>query len=489
MTEQHSDQYLARLEKLKSFEEMGINPYPNIFKPDDNAGELQDKYKDLANEEKTSDTVLIAGRIKSIRNSGMFIDLHDSTGKIQVYSHENNLSEDELKKLKLLDLGDMIGVKGVVRRTKRGELTVDSAQITILAKTLLPLPEKFHGLTDVETRYRQRYLDMITNDESKTVLRKRFELIGHIRRFMEDKKFLEVETPMLHPILGGANAKPFITHHNSLDMDLYLRIAPELYLKRLIIGGFDRVFEIGRTFRNEGISVRHNPEFTMMELYQAYADYNDMMELAETLIKSIIEKSIGGLMLEIDDKTIDFAKPFTKIKMLDAVKDATGVDFMAIENAEEARAKAKELKVDVKDTASWGDTVLAVFEDRIEPTLINPTIVMDYPIETSPLTKTHRDNPRLCERFELFINTWEVANAYSELTNPLTQKERFEDQVKQREAGDGEAQMMDEDYVTALNYGLIPTGGMGFGVDRLMMLATSSLSIRDVIAFPTLRHK
>ncbi len=489
MTEQHSDQYLARLEKLKNFEGMGINPYPNIFKPENHAGDLQEKYKGLANEEKTEDSVIIAGRIKSIRNSGMFIDLHDSTGKIQVYSHENNLSEDELKKLKLLDLGDMIGIKGTVRRTKRGELTVDSTEISILAKSLLPLPEKFHGLTDVETRYRQRYLDMITNDDSKNTLKKRFELIGHIRHFMEDRSFLEVETPMLHPILGGANARPFTTHHNSLDMDLFLRIAPELYLKRLIIGGFERVFEIGRNFRNEGISVRHNPEFTMMELYQSYADYNDMMELAENLIKSTIEKSIGGLSLEIDGNAIDFAKPFAKIHMVDAVKEATGVDFMAIENADEARAKAKELKIEVKETASWGDVVLAIFEDRIEPKLTQPTFVLDYPIETSPLTKTHRNNPRLCERFELFINGWEIANAYSELTNPLTQQERFEDQVKQREAGDSEAQMLDEDFVNALNYGLVPTGGMGIGIDRLMMLATSSLSIRDVIAFPTLRHR
>ncbi len=489
MTEQHSDQYLARLEKLRAFEEMGINPYPNIFKPEHFAGKLQESYKDLANEEKTTDTVLVAGRIKSIRNSGMFIDLHDDSGKIQIYSHENNLSEDELKKLKLLDLGDMIGVKGLVRRTKRGELTIDSIELTILAKSLLPLPEKFHGLTDVETRYRQRYLDMITNDESKSTLRKRFELVGMIRRFMENREFLEVETPTLHPILGGANARPFITHHNSLGMDLYLRIAPELYLKRLIIGGFDRVFEIGRNFRNEGISIRHNPEFTMMELYQSYADYNDMMELAETLIRQIIEKGHDTLTPEIDGNTIDFSKPFTKLKMLDAVKDVTGVDFMEITDAATAREKAKEAGVHVKENASWGDTVLAIFEEKVEETLIQPTFVMDYPIETSPLTKTHRDNPRLCERFELFINRWEIGNAYSELTNPLDQKERLEDQVKQREAGDSEAQMMDEDFVTALSYGMIPTGGMGIGIDRLMMLATNSMSIRDVIAFPTLRQK
>ncbi len=489
MTEQHSDQYLARLEKLKGFENLGINPYPNIFKPQNTAGEIYLKYIDLPNEEKTGDEVIVAGRIKSIRNSGMFIDLYDSTGKIQIYSHENSLSESELQKLKLLDLGDIIGIKGLVRRTKRGELTVDSTEITMLAKSLLPLPEKFHGLTDVETRYRQRYLDLITNDDSKATLKKRFELTGFVRRFMEDKGFLEVETPMLHPIVGGANARPFITHHNTLDMDLFLRIAPELYLKKLVVGGFDRVFEIGRNFRNEGISVRHNPEFTMMELYQAFADYNDMMELAEELIKGIIHKSLDGHILEIDGNTIDFAKPFAKIKMVDAVKDATGIDFMAIESAEEAHEKAKEIKVPVKDTASWGDVVLAIFEEKIEPTLVQPTFVMDYPIETSPLTKTHRDNPRLCERFELFINRWEVANAYSELTNPLVQKERFEDQVRQREAGDSEAQMMDEDFLTALNHGLVPTGGMGFGIDRLMMLATSSLSIRDVIAFPTLRHK
>ncbi len=489
MTESHTDQYLARLEKLKAFEDLNINPYPNIFKPSHYALDLQESYKDLANEERTENEVIIAGRIKSIRNSGMFIDLHDNSGKIQVYSHENNLSPQELQKLKLLDLGDMIGVKGTIRRTKRGELTVDSKELFILAKSLLPLPEKFHGLTDVETRYRQRYLDMITNDDSKNTLRKRFELIGHIRHLMEDNGFLEVETPMLHPILGGANARPFMTHHNSLDMDLYLRIAPELYLKRLIIGGFERVFEIGRNFRNEGISIRHNPEFTMMELYQSYADYNDMMELAETLIKSTIAKSNGELLLEIDDNKIDFSKPFDKIRMLEAVAKVTGIDFLQIETAEEARTKAQELNIPVKESASWGDVVLAIFEEKIEPTLINPTFVLDYPIETSPLTKTHRDNNRLCERFELFINGWEIANAYSELTNPLTQQERFLDQVKQREAGDNEAQMMDEDFVTALNYGLVPTGGMGIGIDRLMMLATSSLSIRDVIAFPTLRNR
>ena len=478
-----------RLEKLAALREAGIDPYPYNFDTDSNAAALHEKYVELADDTQTEDTVRIAGRIRAMRNNGMFIDLHDVTGKIQVFSHKDFLSEEERAKLKLLDIGDMLGVEGQVRRTKRGELSVNSRSLTVLAKALLPLPEKYHGLTDVEARYRQRYLDLIMNEDSRDVLRTRSRIIAETRAFMIGHGFLEVETPMLHPILGGASAKPFVTHHNALDADLYLRIAPELYLKRLIVGGLsERVFEINRSFRNEGLSPRHNPEFTMMELYQAYADYHDMMALAEGLMARLAEVATGSTKVSYDGNEIEFAGPYPRRRMADLVEEVTGIDFMGLDEAE-ARKAAESQDCEVTGNEKWGESLEKVYGHKVEHTLIQPVHVTDFPRDISPLAKVHRQDERLTERFETLVNGWEVANAFSELTDPQDQYERFQAQVAAREAGDDEAQMMDLDYVTALEHGMPPTGGMGVGLDRLTMLLTGSPSIRDVIAFPTLRRK
>lgn len=483
------DQRSMRLEKLKKIEALGLNAYPHIYRPTFTSASLNEKYAALANEEQTDDVVFVAGRIKAIRNSGMFMDIYDSTGKIQIFSSLEHLPDDEKEILSLLDLGDFVGVEGTVRRTKRGELSVNTKHLTVLSKSLLPLPEKFHGLTDTDTKYRQRYLDMITNDETLKTLNKRSQIISAIREYLNGLGFLEVETPILHPILGGANAKPFITHHNTLDMDLYLRIAPELYLKRLIIGGMPAVYEIGRNFRNEGMDTRHNPEFTMMELYWQYKDYNDMMDLFEAIVQYAAMKVNGTTKTVIDGQEIDVGGHWPRKSMLELVKEETGVDFEQFDNGADAVAAAKKLGVFVDEKANWGTVVSTVFEEKCEHKLIQPIFVIDHPKDISPLTKTHRKNPRLVERFEPFINTWEVGNAYSELTNPIDQRERLEDQVKAREAGDDEANMMDEDFVTALEHGMPPTGGLGMGIDRIVMILTGSPSIRDVLAFPTMRKK
>ncbi len=483
------EQRQVRLKKLEKLTEMGINAYPQIYRPTDTAQTLAAKYESLPNDTVTEDKVKVAGRIRAIRNSGMFIDIYDSTGKVQIYTSKNESSAELLEMLDLLDIGDIIGVEGTVKRTKRGELSVSSLKITMLAKALLPLPEKFHGLTDTDTKYRQRYLDMITNPETTETLIKRSHIITAIRSLLLDKGILEVETPLLHVIKGGATAKPFITHHNALDMDLFLRVAPELYLKRLIVGGMQGVFEIGRNFRNEGIDTRHNPEFTMMEVYRQYNDYTDMMTLFEEIVEAAAMKANGTTEVEIDGNKINLKGPFPRRTMADLIKEYAGVDFLAIETDEEARQICDELNVPVADDADWGHCMVAVFEEKCEKHLIQPTHVIDHPKSISPLTKEHRDDPRLVERFETFINTWEMCNAYSELTNPIDQKERFEEQVKARDAGDDEADMMDEDFVTALEHGMPPTGGLGVGIDRLIMILTSSLSIRDIIAFPTMRKK
>lgn len=479
----------SRLDKLRAAREAGIDPYPYRFDKSADAATLQDKYADLADDTQTQDRVRVAGRIRALRNSGMFIDLHDETGKIQIFSHKDIMAEEEQAKLGFLDIGDLIGVDGLVRRTKRGELTVNALEITLLSKTLLPLPEKHHGLKDVEQRYRQRYLDLIMNADSRQTFRQRARLVSVFRSVLEGQGFLEVETPMLHPILGGAIAKPFETYHNALDMPLYLRIAPELYLKKLVVGGFERVFEINRCFRNEGLSTRHNPEFTTVELYQAYADYTDMMALAETLFESAARALNGATVATFEGTEIDFAGPYPRRGMIDLVREATGVDFAAIDGDEAARAAAKALDCPVDGEETWGQVVEIVFEHKAEAALIQPIHVTDFPRDISPLAKVHRSDPRLTERFETFVNGWEVANAFSELTDPQDQYERFQAQARARAAGDDEAQMMDEDFVTALEYGLPPTGGMGIGIDRLVMLMTGNPSIRDVIAFPTLRPK
>ncbi|HET8728630.1 MAG TPA: lysine--tRNA ligase [Alphaproteobacteria bacterium] len=479
-----------RLEKLKALRAAGVDPYPYRFERTATAAALQEKHADLAADTETGDAVRLAGRIRSMRNSGMFIDLHDETGKIQVFSHKDYLSESGQEILKQLDIGDLVGVDGKVRRTKRGELTVNAETLTVLSKTLLPLPEKYHGLTDVEQRYRQRYVDLIVNEESRATLRARSRIVAALRRFMQDEGFLEVETPMLHPILGGASAKPFVTYHNALDMDLYLRIAPELYLKRLIVGGLsDKVFEINRNFRNEGLSTRHNPEFTMMEAYWAYADYVDVMDLIERMFAAAAKAATGGTSVTYGEHAIDFGKPFVRKSMTALVEEATGIDFLAIPDAAAARDAARKLQCPITGKENWGQVVEAVFGEKVEHTLIQPTHVTDFPREISPLAKAHRDDPRLTERFETYVNGWELANAFSELTDPQDQFERFEAQVRARESGDEEAQMMDTDYVTALEYGLPPTGGLGVGIDRLTMILTDSPSIRDVILFPTLRPR
>jgi lysyl-tRNA synthetase class 2 len=478
----------ARLEKLDALRQAGIDPYPYRFEPDILASAIEANFGDLAPDEKTDRQVAVAGRIRAIRNSGMFMDLQDSSGKIQIFSHKMHLSPDQLAIVRLLDLGDIIGVAGTVRRTKAGELTIDATRITVLAKSLLPLPEKYHGLQDLETRYRQRYLDLIVNDESRTRLRQRSQILAELRRFMTGEGYVEVETPMLHTIAGGAAARPFVTHHNALDVHLYLRIAPELHLKRLIVGGLaDAVFEINRNFRNEGLSTRHNPEFTMMELYRAYADYKDMAELVERMLQHLAESVTGGTQIRYNQTVLEFKGPYRRGSMVGLVQEHTGVDFGVIDDVAQARAQAAAKGVETKPQDGWGNIVEAMFGSMVEPHLVQPTIVTDYPREISPLAKVHRDDPRLTERFELFIHGMEVANAFSELTDPLDQFARFEAQIERREKGDDEAQMLDADYVTALEYGLPPTGGMGVGIDRLVMLLTDAPSIRDVVLFPTMR--
>ena len=437
----------------------------------------------------TSDRVTIAGRAMAVRNSGMFIDLKDQSGKIQVFCHKNHLPEADLELLKCLDVGDLVGITGFIRRTPRGELSVAAEKFDIISKSLQPLPEKFHGLTDTEARYRQRYVDFIINDDAKEIFKKRCQITSAIRRYFESHGFLEVETPMLQPIMGGANAKPFITHHNTLDMDLYLRIAPELYLKKLVVGGFDRVFEIGRNFRNEGIDKSHNPEFTALEAYQAYADYNTMADLIPDLIKFVATEVLGTPVVKFGEHEIDLSKPFARKSIVDLVREYAGIDLMKALTLEEAQAMAKSVGVDASECTSWGKVVQEVFDQKVEAHLIDPILVMDMPRDVSPLAKTHRSNPRLVEHFDAYIAGMELGCAYSELSNPLEQRERFEAQVEAREAGDDEAQMMDFDFITALENAFPPTGGMGMGIDRLAIFLTGAETIRDVIAFPTLRKK
>lgn len=487
-TENTSNVRAIRIQKLADLADKAINPYPYTYDKNASAKQLQEKYKDLPTGEETDDTYKVAGRIMAIRNTGMFIDLQDASGKIQVFSHKENLDEDNLKLLKLLDIGDIVGFTGTIRRTPRGELTIKSTQIKLLSKALQPLPEKFHGLTDVDTRYRQRYVDMIVNENVRDTFQKRSLIIQKIREYLAKHDFLEVETPILQTTASGANARPFNTHHNALDMGLTLRIALELYLKRLVVGGVsERVYEIGRCFRNEGIDTRHNPEFTMIELYQAYADYNDMMTLTENLVAYVAQEVLGTMKIQYGENEIDLTPPWDRKTMLGSIKEATGIDFMEIYDAKEAIKIAKTLHVDVDDNMNWGQVVEAVFEEKIEPSLIQPCHIIDYPREISPLAKVHRDNPRLTERFETRINGWELANAFSELTDPIDQRSRFEAQALAKANGDEEAMEVDDDFINALEYGMPPTGGMGMGIDRLVMLLTNSQTIRDVIAFPTMR--
>ncbi len=477
-----------RLEKLAELVDKGINPYPYTFDKNANAIDLQEKYKDLPAGEETEDKYAVAGRVMAIRNTGMFIDLMDATGKIQIFSHKENMDPEMVKTLKLVDVGDILGFYGTIRRTPRGELSIKATSYKILSKSLQTLPEKFHGLTDVETRYRQRYVDLIVNEKTRDTFRKRSLIITKIREFLNNDGYMEVETPILQTLASGANARPFNTHHNALDMDLTMRIALELYLKRLIVGGVsERVYEIGKCFRNEGIDTRHNPEFTMIELYQAYADYNDMMTLTENMVAYVAQEVLGTLKIKYGEHEIDLTPPWDRKTMIGSIKEATGIDFLDIFTAEEAIQKAREINVGVDDDMNWGQVVDAVFEAKVEPSLIQPCHIIDYPREISPLAKVHRENDRLTERFETRVNGWEIANAFSELSDPIDQRYRFEAQALAKANGDEEAMSIDEDYINALEYGMPPTGGMGMGIDRLVMLLTDSQTIRDVIAFPTMR--
>ena len=479
----------VRLQKLEALRELGVDPYPVGFARSDEAAALDVRYAALPAGEETGDTVRIAGRIRALRNSGMFIDLHDASGKVQVFSHKDYLSPDGLATLKLLDIGDTIGVEGQVRRTPRGELTVNAVALTMLAKALRPLPEKYHGLADIELRYRQRYVDLIMNPRSRETLRRRSQVVAEMRTWLAARGCLEVETPMLHTIQGGASAKPFVTHHNTLDLDLYLRVAPELHLKRLIVGGLaDAVFEINRCFRNEGLSPRHNPEFTSLEIYEAYVDYTAMMSLTETLIAHVAARVTGGTKIAYGGTDIDLTPPWPRRTMAELVEEATGIDFTRLDAAA-ARAAANSLGGTLGNEAGWGHALESVFALKVEDSLLQPTHVTGFPRDISPLAKADRDDPRLVERFETYIYGWEVANAFSELNDPIDQRRRFEAQMQARAAGDEEAQPLDEDYVTALEYGLPPCGGLGIGIDRLVMLLTDSPSIRDVIAFPTMRPR
>jgi lysyl-tRNA synthetase, class II len=490
MTDAEDPLRAVRLAKLEGLRALGIDPYPYDFARTDEAAELERRHAGLAAGAETGERVRVAGRIRAIRNSGMFIDLHDASGKIQIFCHRDVLDPAGLAAVRLLDIGDLIGVEGLVRRTPRGELTVNAGVVTVLAKTLRPLPEKFHGLADIELRYRQRYLDLIMNQESRETLRRRSRIVAALRGHLLAHGYLEVETPMLHTIPGGASAKPFVTHHNALDIDLYLRIAPELHLKRLVVGGLaDKLFEINRCFRNEGLSPRHNPEFTSLELYEAYVDYTAMMRLTEELITTAAESVHGTLRVGYGGTEIDLSPPWPGRPMAELVHEATGVDFLALDGAEAARGAARAIGIALTGGENWGQALEAVFAARVEDTLIAPIHVTGFPRDISPLAKADRTDPRLAERFETYIYGWEVANAFSELTDPQDQRARFEAQMQARAAGDEEAQPLDEDYVTALEYGLPPCGGLGIGIDRLVMLLTDSPSIRDVIAFPTLRPR
>ena len=473
-------------EKLKDLQDAGKNPFL-ITKYDvtHHTTEVKDKFEELENKE-----VSLAGRMMFKRKMGKasFCNLSDKEGKIQVYVARDSIGEEAYEEFKkMMDVGDIFGVKGTVFRTKTGEISIHAQELTLLSKSLLPLPEKFHGLTDTDTRYRQRYLDLIMNDEVKDTMIKRSKIIKLIRNFLDNKDFMEVETPMLVENAGGAAARPFTTYYNALSEERKLRISLELYLKRLIIGGLERVYEIGRVFRNEGTDTKHNPEFTLMELYQAYTDYNGMMDLTEEMFRYLAENVCGSAVITYADKEIDLSKPFRRLTMVDAIKEQTGIDFDTVNSDEEAKKIADEKKIAYEPHHKKGDIVNLFFDEFCEDKMIQPTFIMDHPIEISPLTKKKPEDPSKVERFELYINGWEMCNAYSELNDPIDQRERFAAQDALAAAGDEEANHTDEDFLTAMEYGMPPTGGIGYGIDRLCMLLTNSAAIRDVIAFPTLK--
>lgn len=476
----------VRRDKLSAISAKGIEPFGRKYDQTHHAQQLINNYDEFDGQ-----TVRIAGRVMAIRGHGKtsFFDVMDMSGKIQAYFRKDVLGDEAYDFLHLMDIGDIIGIEGTIFKTKTGEVSVKVANFELLSKSLRPLPEKWHGLKDVELRYRQRYVDLIVNPEVKKTFVMRSKIINSLRSYLNSQDFLEVETPMMHPIAGGAAARPFVTHHNALNMKLYMRIAPELYLKRLIVGGFERVYELGRVFRNEGISIKHNPEFTMVELYQAYADYQDIMKLTENIIANIAQEVLGTMKITYQGQEIDLTPPWNRMTMKEAIKKYTGEDFDKIDNIEDARKIADKLHVEYAEKDGIGKIINNVFEEKCEEHLIQPTFIIGHPKEISPLAKSSKDDIERTDRFEAFIFAREMANGFSELNDPIDQKDRFLSQVKEREAGDDEAHMMDEDYVTALEYGLPPTGGLGIGIDRLVMLLTDSSSIRDVILFPQMRPR
>ena len=491
--EELNDQLLVRREKLHNLREQGIDPFGKRFERTNATNELLSLYGEFSKEEleEKEISVSIAGRIMTKRGKGKagFAHIQDLHGQVQIYVRKDAVGDEEYELFKTADLGDLVGIEGKIFKTNVGELSVKATSFTLLTKSLRPLPDKYHGLKDVEQRYRQRYLDLITSMESRETFVTRSKIIREMRRYLDDNGYLEVETPMMHAIAGGASARPFITHHNALDMELYMRIAIELHLKRLIVGGLEKVYEIGRVFRNEGVSTRHNPEFTMIELYEAYADYKDIMKLTENMVAHIAKQVLGTTTIQYGDYEINLEPEWTRLHMVDAIKEHSGADFWNPMSVEEARELAKEHNVEIKDTMEVGHIINEFFEQKVEDKLIQPTFIYGNPVEISPLAKKNDEDPRFTDRFELFIVAREHANAFTELNDPIDQKERFEAQLKEREQGNDEAHMMDDDYIEALEYGMPPTGGLGIGIDRLVMLLTNAPSIRDVLLFPAMRHK
>ena len=487
-----TDQLQVRREKLQNLIDLGMDPFGSKFERSHMAQPLHDDYEEVEKDDLADKDikVTLGGRIMTKRGKGKagFAHVQDLTGQIQIYVRKDQVGDEAYELFTKTDIGDIVGVSGVLFKTKVGELSIKVSSFEMLTKSLRPLPDKYHGLKDVEQRYRQRYLDLIVNPEVRDTFVLRSKILQSMRRYLDDHGYLEVETPMMHAIPGGASAKPFITHHNALDMTLYMRIAIELHLKRLIVGGLEKVYEIGRVFRNEGVSTRHNPEFTMIELYEAYADYHDVMALTENLIAHIAKDVLGTTKVQYGDSEIDLEPKWRRLHMVDAIKEETGVDFWQEMTDEEARDLAKKHGVPYKDTMKFGHIVNEFFEHFIEEKLIEPTFVYGHPLDISPLAKKNDEDPRFTDRFELFIVGREHANAFSELNDPVDQRARFEAQLLEREQGDDEAHMMDEDFVESLEYGLPPTGGLGIGIDRLVMLLTNSPSIRDVLLFPQMRN-
>jgi lysyl-tRNA synthetase class 2 len=489
---EENEQIVVRKNKLAALKESGVQTYPNDFSPSHTTAELHKHFAGMSEEElaKGTETCAVAGRIMSVRHFGKaaFFHLQDRSGQIQVYVRQGDSPVEAVALLKeSLDVGDVVGVSGPVFRTRTGELTIKATVLRLLSKSLIPLPEKWHGLQDVEARYRQRYLDLIVNPQARETFRRRAKIIEIIRRFFQERDFIEVETPVMQSIAGGALARPFITHHNALDIDLYLRIAPELYLKRLVVGGFERVFELGRNFRNEGTSTKHNPEYTMLEFYQAYATYEHLMAQTEELFVRLAQEVNGGLRITYGEHEIDFAPPWRRLGLKEGICEYTGLTPEEADQEEPLRAKAHELGIYLPASAPLGKVLEEIFGVAVEPHLIQPTFVVSYPVEVSPLARRNGSDPRFVDRFELYVAGREIANAFSELNDPEDQLQRFVEQLHEREAGDQEAHALDEDYVRALEYGLPPTAGEGIGIDRLVMLLTNSPSIRDVILFPHMR--